>query len=380
MTTIAVQNWVRNLGAIGSVAIYLACLLLSAVFWLTQGTVLGSIAGGMCFGFLMSPKQFLGYKSQVIESILSPVGFIAFIGLYFWKEHSLMPPDWEPARYYDAVAMVGVLIAFGLSFAFGMARDPSLGKESEADAPEAPTVNSSKESASEDEHIPLTKMERAATAFAVLNLLSCLVLNLAVLRPDWISTSDIALSRYIVKSVYDYKSKDHLAYVLAGMTEVSVQSKSFDGNTVTADLNVLTPVVPFSLSPDQANSMTALRKYNELPSDQKPYATLTGKVVLEKSGLGWIVVQETVDTNPVTLSREFRAGNLQVTKLDHPTFPINMFGLDDFASQPFNPILIMAVGIMLLMLLAGKRPFSVAVASIFILAMSYMPIALTFSL
>ena len=129
MTTIAVQTWVRNLGLVGSVAIYLACLLLTAAAWLSQGTVIGSLAGGMCFGFLISPKPFLGYKSQLLESLLSPIGFMAFIGLYLWKEHSLMPPDWEPARYYDAEGMVGLIIAFGLSFAFSTVRDPSFGKD-----------------------------------------------------------------------------------------------------------------------------------------------------------------------------------------------------------------------------------------------------------
>lgn len=380
MTTIAVQNWVRNLGLVGSVAIYLACLLLTAAVWLSQGTVIGSLAGGMCFGFLISPKPFLGYKSQVVESLLSPIGFMAFIGLYFWKEHSLMPSDWEPARYYDAVGMVGLIIAFGLSFAFGTVRDPSFGKELDPPTPEAQPENSSAATAEADEAAPLTKMERGATAFAVLALVASLTLNLALLRPGWISTPDIALSRYIVKSIYGYKSKDHLAYVLAGMTEVSVQSRAADGDTVTAVLNVVTPVVPFDLKPEQANTMTALRKYNDLPLDQKPYATLTGKVVLQKSGLGWVVSQETVDTDPVTLSRAFRAGDLQVSKLDHPTFPMNMFGIADFTSQPFNPLIIIAVGIMLVMLLIGRKPVGVAVASVVVLVMSYMPIALTFAL
>ncbi len=371
MNAIAFQHWVRNLGPIGSITLYLAGLLMTAAIWLSQGTAIGSLAGGMFLGLAMSQKAFLGFKNKWADSFLQPIGFIAFVGLYFWKEHALMPADWEPARYYDAVGVMGLLVGFGLAAAFNIARDPE--KSATQGTPVA-EIDESGEGTQEP--VEMTKMRRIATAIGGLALLVGLVLNLSISRPYWISTSDIAIGRHIIVSILDYRSKDNLAYLLASLTQVSVQSKERDGDTVTARITVEVPVVPFPLTPDQANSRAAMRQYNSLPLEQKPYATLTGKLVLKEQGMGWVVTQDTINADPVVLSRAFRSGELETHLLSRPIIPQNFMGIADMASQPFNPLFIMFYAIGLVVLLGGGSPVVIAITSGFPLLLSCIQLVL----
>lgn len=210
------------------------------------------------------------------------------------------------------------------------------------------------------------------------------VLQVVALKPGWFSTPEVALNRYILTSLLDFKSKDELAYSLASLTNVSVVSTEQDSETFTANLRIVTPVVPFGLTHEQVNTHSALRKFNALPPDQELYATLSDKVVLRKSGLGWIVAEHSIDIDPVNVSRAYLAGDLPAAVMDKVIFPINAFGALDYITRPFNLAYSLMVSILFLVLWKSKTSLSaidtagppVALYGAAVLFMSYATLAL----
>ena len=366
------QNRLQHMGPVGTVTLFLASVVLSGAVWLLTGNLIGTFAGGLCLGLMLSTKHAFDYKSPLVEAILLPICFIVFLGLYLWKSSVLMPADWEPSEYAFLIGVFGFIVASGLSVAFGTIREDGF-----ADGSAPPPVQSPPPPSDLTETPrPRTRFENAAVSVALMTMGACTLFHFAQLKPEWLSTSYIALHRHIITSIYAFGDKQNLAYYFAGLTSSTIQSTESHGDTVTAIVKVTTPVVPFDLKPGEINTRATTNKYFDLPTPEKPYATLTGKIVLQKSGLGWKVVQDTFDMDPVALSRAYRAGELYTEVSLHPRLGLNIFGISDSASSPFNIVFVVGLIFLSIMILSRRKPESLLVACLGVLVVSTDPLFL----
>lgn len=308
------QNWLRNLNPIGYFVFYFAIMAGTAAVWLTNGTVVGSVAGGLFFGLGMSLKIGTGIKDKILAEILSPLFIFLAFGLSIWKEQSLMPETWDPAGYQDGVGVGFFVVGLWVAFLLAELRKPEHVKERERAEREIEEAMEKAESENrEGEDVKPSTYLWLAQSYSAVALISAVLLTVSTLRPDWFGTYEQAMTRYVRSSIYDFKNKEHLDRWLALNTEVTVTSSFREGKNMVAKIKVISPVVPFDIGRDQINSKAEKNKYLDLPESQQPYVEQVGTVVFEPSGLrGWSVSKaEGFTADPLKLASDYKAGRLK---------------------------------------------------------------------
>lgn len=296
------QTWIRGLSPLGLATAYVLLVVLSGSIWLTRGTLVGSVAGGLFFGLMMSPKSFIEYQRTLVEMILQPLLFMAAIGFSFWKEQVLMPDTWEPAFYQDGVGVIACIGGLVIAFSVKFARKSEVEQETENQVVEA-------EIESEEEE-PQSKYLGLAKALSYTAIFIAFVLMLSAVRPDWIGSSSQAIAHYVLE-ITGSADKKNLARVLAANTEVKVVSVSKVGDGLEAKLVATVPVVPFEINEEEINSRAAERKYWALAREERQSVGVEGHLFLERSGIaGWKVVQSSLLIDPVQLSRATQSGSM----------------------------------------------------------------------
>ena len=289
---------------------YLILMLGAGFAWfqLTNvvGTICGALMGAMLANASMSsrlPKDVAMRRavtsSTIVESMESFARYGTLIGLYFLR-HETLPDDVEFSAAQEVIGPVALALFF---ITIAAAAEWIWGAKEEAAESDQVVTDKQKcaDNTQANEARPWSKKNEAmAWAGGLLATISMVFMY----APSVLSTPEMAVNRFAVRTVLDFAGKQELAYHLVGMREYSFSNIRKEGQLLKAEVRVETPVLAYAPKHKNANTRAARKEFFDAKYAKKrdgsenkegniPFVMITSEVTFEPSGIaGWRVIDD----------------------------------------------------------------------------------------
>jgi hypothetical protein len=252
--------------------------------------------------------------------------FFGLLLLYLQKGQAF--PTWEPTAFQDGVAptvilLVAWMVAIGLlTWLCGQQAIDTLDSEHLQDKPateSAPSVT------------PTTPAPAWLTAVSTLIVVSAITLTVGMVVPQFIGTPTQAVAKEVGKD----RPGQHSGLLSVLWTQTApheTEWRRISPDRLEAHVTFLALVSPFEVDADQAGTRQAAGAFFD--RGDQVNVTVTDIFELERTGLGWTVVSQTRNREPVARLKAYAAGALAGAEstLALPPDPVGV------GWMPFMPI------------------------------------------